>query len=166
MTIELLLRLKCLLIKGDSQFLVILIPHFSLYWVQAFYSRCPLHRDSAEILRFAAETCLLMSTTNRFISPSHGETVNGNTLSEMRPCQGQSRKVASCFIKHCPGFFWTKLFRIDLDSQSAIYFRRSFSTCNNWSTLWNWKHQEDDDDIKITISCLCHIGWEHPDQPR
>ena len=49
---------------------------------QATAERCPLHRDSAEILRFAAETCLLMSTTNRFISPSHGETVNGNTLSE------------------------------------------------------------------------------------
>ena len=48
---------------------------------QATAERCPLHRDSAEILRFAAETCLLMSTTNRFISPSHGETVNGNTLS-------------------------------------------------------------------------------------
>ena len=44
--------------------------------VQRFYSWCPLHRDSAEILRFAAETCLLMSTTNRFISLSHGETVN------------------------------------------------------------------------------------------
>ena len=51
--------------------------------IQATAERCPLHRDSAEILRFAAETCLLMSTTNRFISPSHGETVNGNTLSEV-----------------------------------------------------------------------------------
>ena len=49
--------------------------------VQAFYSRCPLHRDSAEILQFAAETCLSMSTTNHFISLSHGETVNGNRLS-------------------------------------------------------------------------------------
>ena len=48
---------------------------------QLFYSWCPLHRDSAEILRFAAETCLLMSTTNHFISLSHGETVNGNRLS-------------------------------------------------------------------------------------
>ena len=52
---------------------------------QATAERCPLHRDSAEILRFAAETCLLMSTTNRFISPSHGETVNGNTLSAPGP---------------------------------------------------------------------------------
>ena len=51
---------------------------------QATAERCPLHRDSAEILRFAAETCLLMSTTNRFISLSHGETVNGNRLSGAR----------------------------------------------------------------------------------
>ena len=50
--------------------------------VQLFYSRCPLHRDSAEILQFAAETCLSMSTTNHFISLSHGETVNGNRLSD------------------------------------------------------------------------------------
>ena len=51
---------------------------------QRFYSWCPLHRDSAEILQFAAETCLSMSTTNHFISLSHGETVNGNTLSGVR----------------------------------------------------------------------------------
>ena len=55
---------------------------FDVPSIQLFYSWCPLHRDSAEILRFAAETCLLMSTTNRFISLSHGETVNGNRLSD------------------------------------------------------------------------------------
>ena len=44
-----------------------------------------LHRDSAEILRFAAETCLSMSTTNHFISLSHGETVNENRLSGQLP---------------------------------------------------------------------------------
>ena len=34
----------------------------------------PLHCDSAEISRFAAETCFLMSKTNRLFSLSHGET--------------------------------------------------------------------------------------------
>ena len=48
---------------------------------QPFYSYCPLHRDSAEILRFAAEICLLMLTTNHFISLSHAETVNENRFS-------------------------------------------------------------------------------------
>ena len=52
--------------------------------MQRFYSWCLLHRDSAEILRFAAEICLLMSTTNHFISLSHGETVNENWLSGYR----------------------------------------------------------------------------------
>ena len=37
-------------------------------------SHHPIHRDSAEISRFAAETCLLMSTTNCLFSLSHGET--------------------------------------------------------------------------------------------
>ena len=68
---------KALIMSPDSA-----VPLPSL---QATAERCPLHRDSAEILRFAAETCLLMSTTNRFISPSHGETVNGNTLSASLP---------------------------------------------------------------------------------
>ena len=50
---------------------------------QATAERCPLHRDSAEILRFAAETCLLISTTNRFISLSHGETDGENPISAL-----------------------------------------------------------------------------------
>ena len=41
----------------------------------------PLHRDSAEIVLFAAETCLQMSTTNRFISPSHGEAEGEKSIS-------------------------------------------------------------------------------------
>ena len=68
----------------QGMYLAALLGYYDTYRDrQATAERCPLHRDSAEILRFAAETCLLMSTTNRFISPSHGETVNGNTLSDI-----------------------------------------------------------------------------------